>query len=337
MTPRQRIASVLAGRRPDRPAASFWRHHPRQEMTGEDLVRVTLEFQRRFHWDLVKINPRAEYHTEAWGNRYAFYDDDHRRPTLIEPRVRSPRDWATLAVLDPTDGVLGVHLRAARRIREALGADVPLVMTVFTPLSIAAELAGVRETPRPGDVVRHGDELERGLDTITETFTRFVRELISAGCDGIFFATTRLGTRAHLNDSDFQRLSRPRDLAVLAASGGATANVLHVCGPRAMLDLTADYPVQLVSWDMRDATNPGPAEIAAQSRRALLGGIAQELTRDVSRGDEVVEQARQTLEAVGSERVVLGAGCVVPMDVDPAVLDRVRQFVERASGPDRRG
>jgi uroporphyrinogen decarboxylase len=328
MTSRERIRCVLEGRRPDRPAASFWRHHPRHEITAAGLVEATRAFQRRYDWDLVKINPRAEYHTEAWGNRYAFYEDEHRRPSLIRPRVQSARDWRELAVIDPTDGVLGVHLEAVRRIRQELGPDVPMVMTVFTPLSVAAELAGVRET-RPAEILAHADELHRGFRTITDTFRQFVRELVAAGCDGIFLATTRVGTRASLSDEEFRRFSRPYDLELLAAAEGSWLNVLHVCGAQAMLDLVLDYPAQVLSWDMREPSNPGPDGMIARSQRAAIGGIAQQLTADPGRRHEVLAQARDAIERAGSHRLILGAGCVVPTDVCPAALDDVRRLVEQ--------
>lgn len=326
MTSRQRIGMILEGNPPDRPAASFWRHHPRHEITASGLVDATLSFQRRFGWDIVKINPRAEYHSEVWGNRYAFYEDDHRRPRLIEPRVKSPGDWHTLEVVDPTDGVLGEHLEAVRRIREELE-DVPVLMTVFTPLSIAAELAGVRDT-QPSKIFADGEDLEAGLETITVSFQGFVRELMAAGCDGLFFATTRLGTRNNLDDAAFGRFSRPYDLKLLGAAQQAWLNMLHVCGSRAMLDLTLDYPTHLLSWDMADPTNPGLEEIVHQSKRPVIGGVAQALTADPGRRAEVVEQARGVLQSVGSHRVVVGAGCVLPTRVDASVLGELRRFVE---------
>src|SRR3954454_23795183 len=100
MNHRDRIDTIITGELPDRPAVSFWRHHYRQEVKPEDLAEITVAFQREYDWDLVKVNPRSMYFSEDWGNRYRFFDEDHRKPELTAHRIRSAADWGRLEPLD---------------------------------------------------------------------------------------------------------------------------------------------------------------------------------------------------------------------------------------------
>jgi uroporphyrinogen decarboxylase len=331
VTARKRIQRVLRGERPDRAPISFWRHHPRHELTAQSLVEITVSFQRRYGWDFVKINPRAEYHAEAWGNRYALYLDDHRRPELLQCRVQSPTDFESLEVLDPTDGVLGEHLSAVARIRQELGPDVPVVMTVFTPLSIAAELAGYRKGS-PGVVCEGGESLHRGLEAVTRTFEAFVAEVIRRGADGIFLATTRLGTRLHVSEEQFREFSVPYDLRVLRAASGGWFHILHVCGSRCLVPVTQDYPVAAYSWDMADPTNPGPQLVTQQWGRVAIGGIDQTKADSLGALEQLKAQLRAVWQDTGGLRMILGAGCVLPTTSPPELLDALREEAYRLNG-----
>ncbi len=61
--------------------------------------------------------------------------------------------------------------------------DVPVLHTVFAPLTIARKLAGDRLL---GDLKDHPDAVMAALDTITETVIRYVTAVAQVGADGIF-------------------------------------------------------------------------------------------------------------------------------------------------------
>ena len=70
MNHRERVHAALRGEAVDRPPISFWGHFYHRESTARDLAEATLEFQDRYDWDWVKLNPRKHYHCEDWGVRY---------------------------------------------------------------------------------------------------------------------------------------------------------------------------------------------------------------------------------------------------------------------------
>ena len=97
MNRRERVEACAAGKATDRPPASFWRHFFEEEVTGEGLARVMVGFQRQYDWDLVKINPRAHYHSGDWGVRTTRPGDAHSAPSVTSSSMSlpwgSPRFW----------------------------------------------------------------------------------------------------------------------------------------------------------------------------------------------------------------------------------------------------
>ena len=61
---RERVWAALRGTAVDRPPVSFWGHLYHRESSAAELVEHTLERQREYHWDWVKLNPRKHYHVE---------------------------------------------------------------------------------------------------------------------------------------------------------------------------------------------------------------------------------------------------------------------------------
>ena len=66
----ERVRAALAGEPVDRPPAAWWGHTYRDEWSPASLARVTVERQRRFGWDFVKLQPRATCFAEAFGSAY---------------------------------------------------------------------------------------------------------------------------------------------------------------------------------------------------------------------------------------------------------------------------
>lgn len=322
---RERIEQVLAGGHPDRLPYAFWRHFYDQESSAQDLARAMVAWHREYDFDFLKVNPRAQYHVEPWGARFEYSGDPHERPRPVAFPVRTPEDLAAIPPVPPDAGALGEQLEALRLIRRELGPDVPMVATIFNPLSIAADLVGadatlvrwLRESPAA---------VEAALETITRTFIPFARACLEAGADGIFFATTTLATRNTLTEEEYLRFGRPYDLRVLAAVSSAWFNILHVCQENNMLYLLADYPVQAVNWAATSPTNPSPA--AARARlgdKVIIGGVSH---RALTAPDPepALAEARRAAEGTGGVRFILGPDCSIPTTTRPENLRAVVEF-----------
>src|SRR5512132_2018739 len=93
MTSRERVWAALRGEPVDRPPISFWGHFYHRESSADDLVQATLEFQRDYDWDWIKLNPRKHYHVEPWGVRYRYSGVPGEKPALEAWPIHTPDDW----------------------------------------------------------------------------------------------------------------------------------------------------------------------------------------------------------------------------------------------------
>ncbi len=327
VTPRERVWAALRGDPVDRPPVSFWGHVYDRESSAEDLVQVTLAFQREHAWDWVKLNPRKHYHVEPWGVRYRYGGGAADKPVLEAWPVHRSSDWDAIAERPHDQGALAEQIEAVRLLRRGLPSDVPFVQTVFTPLAILGEM--VREPRELKDHLRSDpDRVRHALDAVTRTFEPYVRALLAAGADGIYLATVDWASRDLMSPQEYRAWARPYDLRLLEAASGAAFNVLHVCKRRNLLFELADYPVQAFSWSATDSTNPTLADGLKRLKGAVMGGIAYDDTLREADPERLVAEYRRGLDQTGGRRWLVAPGCSIPPAASAANLRAVRQAVE---------
>ena len=327
MTRRERIRRTLQGERTDRPPMSFWRHFYDREGSAKDLAEAMLEFQRKYDWDFMKVNPRASYHVEDWGaetERPGKGPLD--KPKVVQSPVREPKDWEKIRPLDPTKGTLGEMLDAEERIAAEIQGETDWLMTVFNPISIAADL--VNDDARFVEHLRgHGERVHAALRSITDTFIVFVRETMQRGASGIFFATTDYANPTRIDKGLLEEFGRPYDLRVLEEANRGPLNTIHVCGPRAFVREHLDYPVSIVSWADHEPGNPSISEMKKLTKKTLLTGIDHERVMIQGPPEAVQAQARAAIEESGGTRFILGPGCAVPSAAPERHYAAVREAV----------
>ena len=139
-SPRERIELILNGYKTDRYAASFWRHFYHKESRADGTAEAMLDFQNHFGWDFMKINPRADYHVEDWGLEQDWSTEELTKHTKVKFPITKPDDWDNIEPLQPTAPVLAEHLQVVNLIRKGVGKELPILMTLFTPLAIAGRM-----------------------------------------------------------------------------------------------------------------------------------------------------------------------------------------------------
>ncbi|WP_298821353.1 uroporphyrinogen decarboxylase family protein [Chloroflexus sp.] len=341
LSKRERVDAALAGQPVDRAPVSAWRHFIPEELSGAALAEATVAHVQTFDWDWIKLNPRATYYAEAWGNRYDFDHYDGVLPRLVDGPVRAAPDLGRVVPVEPTAGVFADHLDAVRRVRRAVG-DVHLLQTIFSPLSVLAFL-----TASPGDqTVSVGSDADMGhlralihtdpaavhaaLDAITTTLAGYAAACLEAGASGIFFAIVRLARAGVLSEAEYATFGRPYDLRVLEAAREASFNLLHICGPRVYFDQVLDYPVHALNWAAVGQHNPDLAAARARTNLALVGGINETGALLHGTPAEVMAEAAAALAAGGTTKFLLAPGCGMAMHTPVANLMALRQAVDRA-------
>jgi uroporphyrinogen decarboxylase len=324
-----RIRAALSGAPVDRPPIAFWGHDFFREWSPRELAAYTVERYRRYDDDFIKLNPRATYYAEAWGNTYDR-PDTPRQPRLLSHAVDTPEQFAALPEIDPTTGPFGEQLEALRLIVQEVGQEVDIVQTVFNPLTVASRLLGADGEPFKAMARRDPAAAHTGLATIARVLARYGAACIATGAAGIFFATVDWATATAADEAFYREFGRPYDLQVLQAVRGAPFNILHVCRDHNFLRLLLDYPVTAFHWDVHGAGNASLAEGLALTDRAVMGGIDRRaLARSTDRA-ALAAQVEEALRATGGRRLILAGGCSIDPEAPEANLRAVIEAARAA-------
>lgn len=304
MNKRERLEATIAGEAVDRPAVALWRHFPGDDQRAADLAAAHVWWQQTYDFDLLKVTPASSYCTQDWGVEIEWRGGDEGTSAYRNHIIDRPEDWLRLPLLDPNRGWLAMAREAARLTCQALGPDVPVIMTVFSPLAQARHLAGPNLLPH---LREHPEAVLAGFEVVTESIIRFVESLAGTGVAGIYYAA-QWADPVHLNREEYSRFGKAFDLRILEAAGGYWFNMLHAHGLGVYLDMFSDYPVQAVNWHDREA-GPSLAEAAAILPQALSGGLDR-WTVHHGTPDDVRREAADALDQTGGRRLILSTGCV---------------------------
>jgi uroporphyrinogen decarboxylase len=329
----QRIEAAIRAEPTDRPPVALWRHFPEDDQFPDKLVAHTLAWQRRWQFDLVKFMPSGTYGVEDWGAVSAYRGGANGAREVIKPAIAHTDDWLKLRDLDVREGSYGRQNEALRKTAQALDGEVPLLQTVFSPLTTARKLAGERLF----DDLRHApDAVRQALRVITDVTIRFALDALAAGAHGVFFAT-QLASHRLLSHEEYERFGCAYDLEVLnALRAKSRLSMLHVHGHDIMFDLLAGYPVEMLNWHDR-LTQPTLREAASRFPRLLVGGLNENGNLLSGSATAIEAEVYDALAQTRNRQLMIGPGCVVPVAVSDAsiaaALRAIDASVDRQSFP----
>ncbi len=324
MNKRQRLETLLAGQRADRPGVALWRHWPGDDQLPAELARSTIDWQRQFDFDFVKVTPDSNFCVGGWGADSRWQGGDEGSRAYVSYPVRSAEDWLRLAPQDPSAGRLGGQVRCLEMVGRELGAETPFIQTIFSPTAQLKYLAGTDRAL--ADLRHHPSVVHAALRTITETTLRFLEAMRSSGAAGIFFAV-QLAAPGHLTPAEYEQFGRPYDLEILAAARQLFwFNLLHLHGANAYFDAFSDYPVQALNWHDREGA-PSLAEGRARFGGALVGGLRQRETMLLGSPDDVRAEAADAIAQTEGSGFILATGCVTMVTTPLANIRAARKAV----------
>jgi uroporphyrinogen decarboxylase len=265
-----------------------------------------IELQKELDLDFIKFMPYGLYSVVDWGLPLKMFEGLLDPPVPAKHVVSRPGDWKRLKRVKGDEGEYAVVLEAQRLALAELDGSVPLVQTVFSPLTSCAKLAGY-ET-----LIKHlqedPDTVQAVLEMVTETTVEFACKAVELGADGFFFAT-QMSSRKMLSPVLHQRFVKHYDFQVLEAIKNRTwLNILHVHGSDAMIGECLDYPVQVLNWHDRD-DGPPLAEVRKITDKCLLGGVGHlgALLKDSPQ--EIASQIEDAWRQTEGRKLIIGPGC----------------------------
>jgi hypothetical protein len=166
MTKRERIEKALAMQKPDRMPFSMWMHFPNNDRSPRRLAEMSLYYQRELDLDFVKYMPYGMFSTVDYGMKLKVFPGFCDAPVAEAPLVVKPEDWNVVKPVSGTEGEYAIVLESQRFfLQEAK--DVPLIQTVFSPLTTALKITA--EATFIEHIRNHPAKVREALEKITAT------------------------------------------------------------------------------------------------------------------------------------------------------------------------
>lgn len=318
------ISRVFGRRCVGSPLFSFWSHFPDDDLDAEKLAEATIRFQNEYQTDFVKTCPNGMYAIEDLGVEVDFSEvATGGVARLVSTPFEDASAWHRLPEADLSRGALARELKSLRLVRRALP-DVPVIFTVFSPMTIAAKLSRGRIRAQIAERVEI-DAVHAALDRIARGVAALSKAAIEIGADGVFFAHQDAG-RSLFSADDFEEFVVPYDIEALLGAQAGRFNILHIHGDRIRFRELRDYPVHALNWHNWETRPSAPAGALA-SGKCVVGGIDRwSITHnDVA---AVRRQVLRTIEEVGGlGDLVIAPSCVIRAGFSPDTMHAVSDFV----------
>jgi len=324
---RQRIENALALKETDRLPFGFWWHFPNRDRAPRRLAELALALQRKLDLDFIKFCPYGLYSVVDWGVTLDV-QGGMRTPVQADYPIKKPADWAKLRAFRGTEGEYLIVLEAQRIALREMNGRVPLVQTVFSPLTSCLKMAGrktllehIRSAPQA---------VHAGLAVVAETTRRFAAEVVRRGADGLFFAS-QTTNEGYLTRDEYAEFARRYDLVVLdEVRGRSWFNIFHLHGRNVMFDQVLDYPAEALNYHDRES-GPPLAELRTKTNKCLIGGIGQNTTLVSGSREAVRNEVLEAWEQVGRRGLILGPGCVANRRAPEENVVELRRAVEETA------
>lgn len=288
--------------------AAFFLHFDSVFHSGQAAIEKHKEFFRFTGMDLVKIQFEVDF------------------PRIA---VDKPSDWQQIPRLDKD--LFRPQLDVVRGLVQELGAEAPVVLTLYSPLMIAATI-GDQDT-----LNRHLEEnfeaVRPAMEQITEDLAAFVADCIEVGLDGFYHSTQGAEERRFTDPSVFDRAVKPYDLQVMREiDRRCRFNILHICdyhrdayGGYPVLARFKEYPGHIVNCSLDGKT---PQEVSDLLGRPFMGGMDRRGPLATGTAEEARHAATESL-AQASDRYILAADCTVPANTP---WENLRAAIDAAHG-----
>ncbi|WP_395541248.1 uroporphyrinogen decarboxylase family protein [Neotabrizicola sp. sgz301269] len=318
------IRRVFGTRTGGAPLFSFWSHFPDDDHDADRLAAATIDFQHRFDMAFVKTAPNGMFAVEDLGVEIdtSAVSEGGVAKLSKTPYVAADA-WARLPEPDPTRGALARELRALRLVRAALP-EVPILFTLFSPMTLASKLS--RGRVHDQIAARAGTQtLHEALGRLARGTADLARAAIEAGASGVFFAHQDTG-RHLLSYDDFSEFVAPYDIEALLGAQAGGFNLLHVHGERIRFRELSDYPVHALNWHDNE-TLPSALAGRFSTGKCIVGGIDRwAFTRN-----DLPALRRQALRVLSGAKgfgdVILAPSCAIRAGFSDDTLTAFCQFL----------
>lgn len=311
------LHAAIQGEKLKRIPFSVWTHFPEIDRQPELIAQKTYELFKEFDLDFIKVMSNGMFAIEDYGAQIDYSEvASGGVAKLVSSPIQDLEDWNKIGILDIEKGALGRELDHLSRVLDLVGGEAPVLMTVFSPLTVAYKLIGDRHQ------LLQGDGFIQALNNIASTMSQLSQRAIEMGASGVYFAA-QSASYDLLSASQYLDTGRPYDLKALQGAQKGWFNTIHIHGINTMFEWLHDYPVQVVNWHIWE-TLPDVDEGQIVSQKAIMGGL--------NRGDITAKnrnslrnQVFQSIKLTQGHGLILSPGCVIRHPFAGEMIHYIRQ------------
>ena len=304
MTHHERLYDCLNNTFHSETPVSFWRHFPHDDQNAVSLANVTVDWQKKYDFDFVKVTPSSSFCLKDWGVQDVFTDNPFGLRTYPDPLVKSPEDWSKLTTLDPERGYLAQQITVLKYIKKILGNSVPVIQSVFSPMVQLENLAGNQTMNH--HMACHPEFLQQGLDVITRSTVLFVEKAAKIGIDGIFYIIKH-PSPGRLSPSQYITFGLPNDLRCLSAAEKLWFNMLHLHISGVNLEPFLHLPTKILS--VHEIGSLDAMKNLAMAAKPICGGLERENLFVNKTPQDIFKQSKTICDTMKNLPFILGADC----------------------------
>ena len=320
MTHKERVIAAVNKQDVDRVPLSIWYHMPHKDQDPISLAEEMIRVAKKYDFDFIKMCPYGNYVATDYGLSCDFFCTPTQPVKERFFRDLTAEEWENLPVFPAIYGTYGKTLQIAVETRRLLKQErdpqmqeLPILQTIFNPLTVAAKLVGMENLNKA--IKTCPESVKKGLEAITQTQINFINANIEAGVDGFFYAsqTCREGAVSREVHAEF---AEPYDIRVAQAYEGKTYfNVLHIHGDKTYWDIMAKYPGEVINWQDRWVATT-MADARKLSDKCFLGGINESAVfgNPEYTADQITAHVGEGILAAGKKGLMIGPGCVAHPD-----------------------
>jgi uroporphyrinogen decarboxylase len=324
MNKRERLEKTIAGEPTDRTPVTLWRHFPGDDQRAADLARSVIDFQHTYDWDFSVVMPANSYCVADYGAFDQWNGSSDGIRTRSKHAIQRSLDWTELRTLDPARGMFGRIQESVQLIASTLAEETPIVVTIYSPLSQACDLAG-KET-----LLRHmrtqADRVHTGLNVLTESTLRFIDALRRTPIAGILYMIPH-ANYAELSEEEYQGFGLAYDRKLIdSIPSKFWLNITHLSGALPMFKFASVFKTQALGWHDRDNEPSLPIGKTLFSG-AVCGGLSVQDHMLLGTPTTVRDAAREAIQQIGSRGLILAPGGTIPVTTPLSNLRALRESV----------
>lgn len=309
----ERVRGTLLHQKVDRLPITAWRHFPGFEQSADSIARAHLAFQMRYGFDLLVVRPQFGYAAIPWGFAPSSDRNDYGFPITSERPLEDTKKWPQLNPIR-CESTYEHIAQSVRIIKRNLPEDVPIILTVYGPLTTAHFLRGERLVGdlEPKEDNGYDPNFLGALAVITQGIEQLI-EQCRKWIDGVYYIS-HFTSSDLFSDHEFAVSAMAKDLSLLRSmSAMEKLLILHLHGNELLYDEVLDYPVDVLSWHDR-WVKPSLRDARMKTNTVLMGGLNEADTMHRETPAAVALQIGDAISQVEGRGLILSPGGPINLD-----------------------